>query len=151
MCLISVAACAGSHTVQRQLAWKKVLIRRNFAEFIKQTAKRLKGVQDMPSKDFLAEEHELLQFCMKLGSEPGWHFVDGAGVHVAQSAKAFRTLEPRFSQKEYPLRTTFSKEPRRVAIARRACGFWRAVESTCHSAPPCVAAGDLLHRAQGNK
>ena len=58
-------------------------------EFIKQTAKRLKGVselanQDMPGRAFLAEEHDLLQFCMKLGSEPGWHFVDGVGVHVEQ-------------------------------------------------------------------
>ena len=48
-------------------------------------------------------------FLLKLGESTGWHHRDGMGVNVAFDAKSFRTPEPRFSSKAFPLRSTFAR------------------------------------------
>ena len=58
---------------------------------------------------FLAEEHELLQFCTKLGSEPGWRFVSECEGFPNTGASLFSTSARYFLAK--------NREARPVAIA----------------------------------
>ena len=51
----------------------------------------------------------ILGHLMALCEERGWHSVGGMGVNVAFSARSFRTPEPRFTAKDYPLRSSFAR------------------------------------------
>ena len=51
----------------------------------------------------------ILGHLMALCEERGWHSVGGMGVNVAFSARSFRTPEPRFTARDYPLRSSFAR------------------------------------------
>ena len=85
-------------------------------DFVKQVAKAKKVSAAAPRKAELplpgepVDGHDpMLGYLSKLADQKGWHFLDGMGVNVAFQARSFRTPEPRFSSKEYPLRTTFGR------------------------------------------
>ena len=99
-------------------------------EFVKQTAKKKKpddssGVREesLPGRSTTADDAELLRFATMFGEAPGWHFADGVGVHSAHGAKSYRSPNPRFAIKDFPLRSTVAefKDPEGLPI-------WRILE-----------------------
>ena len=81
-------------------------------DFVKQTTRKKKDVPaelypdgELPGRAAVAEDRELLQWARHFSESPGWHFVDGVGIHVANGAMSLRSPNPRFAINDYPLRT----------------------------------------------
>ena len=79
-------------------------------EFVKQTSKQKKAVEAvegaLPGRPIEAKDEALMRHVHALAELCGWLFVDGTGVHVAHSARSFRSPAPRFATRDVPYRTT---------------------------------------------
>ena len=81
-------------------------------EYTKQTFKKKKEAElfdKLPGREEGAQDKGLMQHARHLSESPGWHMVDNIGVHVAHSAKSFRSPTPRFCLNEFPCRTTLAE------------------------------------------
>ena len=81
-------------------------------EYTKQNFKKKKeteAVDHLPGREMLEKDEHLLRHARHLSESPGWHMRDDIGVHVAHSAKSFRSPTPRFCLKDFPLRTTLAE------------------------------------------
>ena len=81
------------------------------AGFTKQTSKGKKKLENVASGELPGrvpggQDDALMKFVYQLAECSGWHFLDGIGVNVAHGAKSFRSPQPRFSLRDFPLRTT---------------------------------------------
>ena len=84
--------------------------------YVKQTGKNVKSqkavIRDrgplLPGQ-LLATDSPMLGFLMKLAEKPGWHMKNGYAIHVAKNAKSYRHPSPRFSEKDYPFRSTYGR------------------------------------------
>ena len=94
-------------------------------EFVKQTAKTRKkaeAVEELPGRGEEGRDAALMVHVRRLSESPGWHYVQGIGIHVAHNAKSFRSPAPRFAIREYPYRTTVGEFKQRIGST------WRFLE-----------------------
>jgi hypothetical protein len=99
------------------------------AEFTKQTSKALKEVTDteiLPGRAVEPRDSDeaLLRHVREVSESPGWHFSDGVGIHVARSAKSFRSPAPRFSVRDFPYRTSLGEYRSKGTL------HWRVLEES---------------------
>ena len=94
-------------------------------EFVKQTAKTRKkaeAVDELPGRGEEPRDASLMKHVRRLSESPGWHYVQGIGIHVAHNAKSFRSPAPRFALREFPLRTTVGEFKQKIG------SVWRFLE-----------------------
>ncbi len=80
--------------------------------FVKQTAKTKEAyglVTSLPGREPGATDQGLMEYVKIYSQDPGWHFANGVGVHVAANAKGYRSPAPRFAVKDFPLRTSVAE------------------------------------------
>ena len=68
-------------------------------------------------------EDPMLPHLLSLCERRGWRHQAGMGIQVAFNAKSMRTSEPRFSQADFPCRTTFAR------FCQDGQSFWHRLEA----------------------
>ena len=94
-------------------------------EFVKQTAKTRKkaeAVDELPGRGEEPRDASLMKHVRRLSESPGWHYVQGIGIHVAHNAKSFRSPAPRFALRDFPFRTTVGEFKQKIG------SVWRFLE-----------------------
>ena len=93
--------------------------------FVKQNVKKRLPLRNrgpvLPGK--LLDDDALRGHLIKLSEMPGWHLREGLVIHVCRSAKSFRTPEPRFKAKGFPIRSSFGRFDSTIQSE------WRMLES----------------------
>ena len=83
-------------------------------DFVKQPSKSSKKKAqplqngEMPGKPLDAQS-PIFPYLQQLSSSPGWHRREGVVIHVAKEARAYRTPNARFPEKDFPFRTTYAR------------------------------------------
>ena len=71
----------------------------------------------------MSPEDAIYNYLHQLGEQPGWHFKQNVAVHVAKNARSYRTPEPRFNAKKFPLRSSYARFDRSSGHSE-----WRQLE-----------------------
>ena len=82
------------------------------SSFVKQTSKTPKSgsvVDEIKVGRPVSSDDPLLGRLQRFSEKPGWHEEDSVVIHVARSAKAFRTPKPRYDPKLYDLRSSYGR------------------------------------------